>query len=267
MAVLSMFLLLLLLEACDATGGPLLARVSAGDGSTATSPVQAGMSVQYQLTDSVDTSVDAQLFVIDLFESDGQDIAALHTAHRVVIAYVSVGSFESWRPDMASFPPDAIGAGLADYPNERWLDVRSDAVRAVISARFDLAEAKGFDGVFVSTLGGYMQDTGFAFTRTDELDYLRYLASDARMRGLSVGLSGDFELGDAVADVFDWALADDCIARAYCDQLAPFMAQHKPVFDLETEGAYDTVCAQAAAAGIDTTLKHAGYDAWRKPCT
>jgi hypothetical protein len=266
---------LILLVACDASQGALLSHVQqrdsgAGDGATsqpaARSAVRADMSVQYQLTDDVDTTVDAQLFVIDLFDATQQGIAALHAKNRVVIAYVSVGSLESWRQDAATFPRAAVGMPLADYPDERWLDIRSDDVRTAIAARLDHARDKGFDGVFFSTLGGYMQSTGFALTSADELDYASFLADAARTRGLSAGLSSDFELGDAIADGFDWALATGCIARGYCDELAAFIAQAKPVFDLETEGQRDAVCMQAAAAGIPTTLKHASYDAWRVPC-
>lgn len=224
------------------------------------------MSLQYQITGDVDKSVDAQLFVVDLFDVTPQRVAELHAQGRVVIAYVSVGSFEPWRTDSATFPRSTIGMAIANYPNESWLDIRSPGVRMAIAARFDRARDKGFDGVFVSTLGGYMQTTGFPLTRADELDYGRFLASAAQARNLSPGLSGDFELGNEVADVFDWALAIGCIARAFCDELAPFMAQGKAVFDLETEGQRDAVCMQAASYGIPTTIKRSSYDAWRVPC-
>ena len=265
---------LMFLFACDATQGPLLSRRGAGDAGgdaaaesvAGTSRVRPGMSLQYQITGALDTSADAQLFVVDLFDTTEQQVARLHEQARIVIAYVSVGSFEPWRQDAASFPRAAIGMALANYADENWLDIRNSEVRAAVAARLDRARDKGFDGVFASSLGGYLQATGFALSRADELDYAGFVASQARTRGLSVGLSGDFELGEPVADAYDWALSTDCIARANCDALDPFVLRGKPVFNLETEGEPDAVCMQAAAAGIPTTLKRTSYDAWRMPC-
>ena len=262
----------LALAACSATEGPLLfhtqaSSADAGDQPDSAAVVRAGMSLQYQITGELDTSVDAQLFVVDLFDASERDVRALRAAGRVVVAYVSVGSFEPWRADAATFPKSGVGDSLAGYPDESWLDIRDPEVRAVIAARFDRARDKGFDGVFASTLGGYKQQSGFALTRTDELDYARFLSDAAKQRGLSAGLSGDFELGDDVADLFDWALAIDCIGRGYCNELAAFMAQGKPVFDMETTGERASVCMQAAAFGIPTTIKRPAYDVWREPCT
>jgi hypothetical protein len=205
--------------------------------------------------------------VIDLFDASAQSVAKLHAAGRIVIAYVSVGSFEPWREDAASFARTTIGDPLAGYPDESWLDIRSADVRARIDARFDRARDKGFDGVFASTLGGYKAQTGFPLTQADESDYVRFLASAAQARGLSAGVSGDFELGDDVASRFDWALSIGCIARSDCDALGAFLAHDKPVFDLETEGDRSSVCMRAATYGIATTIKHASFDAWRLPCT
>lgn len=236
------------------------------DAGGARSPVHVGASLQYQLTGTLDTSVDAQVFVTDLFDTRAQDVAALHARGRVVIAYVSAGSLEPWRPDAASFPAAAVGMRLAGFPNESWLDVRSPRVRAAMEARFDMARSKGFDGIFASTLGAYAAASGFPIGRSDQLQYDQFLADAARARGLSPGLSGDFELGDEVAAAFDWALAVSCIARGDCDKLAAFKAMGKPVFNLETQGTASSVCPQARALGVATTLKHERYDGWREPC-
>jgi hypothetical protein len=252
---------------CVASEGPLLVREGAPDAGGARSPVQLGASLQYQLTGTIDTTVNAELFVTDLFDTRASDVSALHARGRVVIAYVSTGSLEPWRPDAASFPAAAVGTHLTGYPSESWLDTRSPAVRAAMEARFDLARSKGFDGIFASTLGAYAASSGFPLSRSDELQYDRFLADAARVRGLSPGLSGDFELGLEVAAAFDWALAVSCIARSDCGKLASFQAMDKPVFDLETAGTQTSVCAQARALGIPTTLKHDRYDSWRDPCS
>jgi hypothetical protein len=262
-----------LTAACRGVEGPLLSATSARDGGrdggTASSRpgvVRAGMSLQYQITGTLDTIVDAQLYVVDLFDTTPKQVAQLHAAGRVVIGYVSIGSFEPWRDDAAQFPQAAVGDALSAYPDESWLDIRDPQVRTLIDARFDRAHASGFDGVFLSTLGGYKTSTGFGFSRDDELAYVRDRAAAARARSLSPGLSGDFELGDSVTGAYDWALSIGCIAQGSCSELGPMQRMGKPVFDLETEGQHDAVCKQAAATGIPTTLKHAAFDAWRETC-
>jgi len=257
--------------ACGPTDGPLLTKRSGLDASAASGQpagsIRPGTSWQYQITGSLDPSVDAELYVVDLFDITPQQVQSLHGRGRIVVAYVSVGSFEPWRSDASSFPSSAIGMPLSGYPDESWLDVRNAQVRQLIDARFALARSKGFDGVFASTLGGYMEATGFSLTRADELAYDQFLADAASKRGLSAGLSGDFELGSEVALAFDWALAIGCIAGSTCGSLASFQSAGKPVFDIETAGQRDTVCAKAASLGVPAILKHTSFDAWRVPCS
>jgi len=254
---------------CAPSDGPLLVRDdAAGSGEVgARSPVQLGASLQYQITGALDTSVDAQLFVTDLFDTRAQDVTTLHARGRVVLAYVSVGTFEPWRADAERFPAAAIGMRLARYPGESWLDVRHAEVRAAMEARFELARTKGFDGVFVSGLGAYAANSGFPLRASDQLQYDGFIAQAARERGLSPGLSNDFELGDELAELYDWALTVGCVTAGDCAKLAAFRALHKPVFNLETEGSAATLCPMARALGIPTTLKRGAYDAWREPCS
>jgi hypothetical protein len=265
--------LCLALSSCGATEGPLLVRGAArdagGDGqvSPMTAAVRPDMSLQYQITDQLDTEVDAELFVVDLFATSQAQLARLHEKGRVVIAYVSVGSLEPWREDAARFPRATVGAPLASYPNEAWLDTRSAEVRRLMEARFDRAVALGFDGLFASTLGAHQASSGFPLTESDELDYARFLARTAHVRALSIGLSGDFELAERLASEFDFVIAEGCIARAYCDELAPLLARGLPVFDLETtSGDRALVCAEAASYGIPVTFKRPSYDAVRNVC-
>ncbi|HKU40864.1 MAG TPA: endo alpha-1,4 polygalactosaminidase [Polyangiales bacterium] len=253
--------------ACDATDGPLLVRVDA-----ATPPpegaVRPGMSLQYQITGELDLDVDADLYVTDLFDTDAPQIGELHAAERLVMAYVSVGSLENWRPDAASVPRAAVGQALASYPNESWLDIRRSEVRALMRARLDRAVSKGFDGVFASTLGVYRATSGFTLTRADELDYAEFLAAEAHARNLSIGLSGAFELATELAEHYDWAIATSCIERGTCAELAPLSAAGLPVFDLETSAETEraAVCNQARSLGITVTFKRRGFDAYQAGC-
>ena len=58
----------------------------------------AGLTWQWQIGDlDIDTSVDAQVYDIDLYVNQAI-IDQLHARGRIVIGYISVGSWEDWRP-------------------------------------------------------------------------------------------------------------------------------------------------------------------------
>ncbi len=232
-----------------------------------------GTSWQWQLSGTVDTSVDVAMYDIDLFDVPQDVIDALHADGRIVICYFSAGSHEDWRPDAGDFPPGAIGKPLDGWPGERWLDVRDPQVRAVQAARLDLAAAKGCDGVEPDNVDGYANDTGFPLTAADQLDYDAWLAAEAHARGLSVGLKNDLEQIPDLEPMFDWALDEECLAYDECDLLAPFVDAGKAVFHVEYVDApgqgqakADAVCPMTAPLGFSTLIKTWDLDAWRIAC-
>jgi hypothetical protein len=250
---------------------------SAGEGSTTpTEPVQgqddgvgrvvSGMRLHYQITGTPQLDAAAELFVLDLFDTEADDLAALHARGRIAIAYLSAGSHEPWRPDAADFPEQAIGSRLASYPNESWLDIRADSVRAIMQKRLQLARDKGFDGIFPGSLDAYRSQSGFTLSESDQLDYDRFLATEARALGLSPGLSGDMMFGAQLIDAFDWAIAFGCFAADSCERLMPWVARSKPVFDLELEGELSELCPMADALGFSVVLKQPGVGAWSRSC-
>jgi hypothetical protein len=81
-------------------------------------------SWQWQLTSSVDQSVDADMYDIDLFDNETSVVASLHAQGRRVVCYISVGSWENWRPDANQFPASVIGNDYEGWPGEKWLDIR-----------------------------------------------------------------------------------------------------------------------------------------------
>ncbi len=229
-------------------------------------PVRPGMRLHYQLTGTRDIDPTAEVVVIDLFEASDEEVEALHAEGRVVLAYLSAGSFEPWRPDASSFPERVKGLQLANYANENWLDIRSAEVRQLMRARLQRARDKGFDGVFPGALGAYRVESGFPLTEADQLDYDRYLSTQARALGLSPGLSGDFVHARELAPAFDWAIAIGCFAAGSCENLRPLLDQRKAVFNLEVSGEPSELCPQAAALGIVLVLKRRNYDAWSRGC-
>jgi hypothetical protein len=181
-----------------------------------------GTSWQWQLMGALDTSVEVQMFDLDLFDAPQADIDALRARGIKVICYFSAGSYEDWRADADQFPLEARGAPLRGWPGEWWIDVMNADVREVLTARLDHAVARGCDGVEPDNVDGYANRNGLGLTATEQLDFNRFLADEAHRRGLSVGLKNDLDQLDDLVDWFDWALNEECAAYDECDRLAVF---------------------------------------------
>jgi hypothetical protein len=215
-------------------------------------------SWQWQLEGTIDTSLDVAMYDIDMIEG-ASVIDQLHADGRIVICYFSAGSYEPGRPDSNEFPSAALGNVLDGWPDERWLDTRSDAVRDIMRGRLDRAVASHCDGVEPDNVDGFENGSGFPLTAATQLDYNRFLASEAHARNLSVGLKNDIDQATQLVGDFDWALDEQCFEYDECDKLAPFIDVDKAVFQVEYGSASlaQTVCPKANAANFDTLIKPA----------
>lgn len=227
-----------------------------------------GTSWQIQLSGRLDTSFDVAVYDVDLFDTPDATLAELHAVGRKVICYFSAGSFEDWRQDAARFPGGVIGTPLDGWPGERWLDIRSREVREVVRERLELAVRKGCDGVDPDNVDGYRQDTGFALTPADQLDFNRFLATEAHARGLAVGLKNDLDQIPQLLTDFDWVLNEECFKYGECQVLRPVIQAGKPVFSLEYGGEdiASTVCQRSLDFSLDTLVKNLELDAARISC-
>jgi hypothetical protein len=227
-----------------------------------------GTSWQWQLTGTVDTSIDVVMYDIDLFDVPQATIDSLHADGRIVICYFSAGSREDWRPDAGEFPQGAIGNRLDNWPGENWIDIRDATVREIMKARLDLAVQKNCDGVEPDNVDAFANNPGFDLFDVDQLDYNRFLASEAHARGLSVGLKNDLDQITALLDDFDWALNEECFDWDECDELLPFIQAGKAVFHVEYGDAQlaEDICPQANDLNFDSLIKNYDLDAWRIPC-
>jgi hypothetical protein len=227
-----------------------------------------GTSWQVQLTGPLDTSFDVAIYDVDLFDTTAAQMQALRAAGRRVICYVSVGTYEPWRSDASSFPTAAIGAALAGFPNESWLDTRDATVRTLMAARLDLAVQKQCDGVDLSNLSPEGATTGFGATVADATAYGRLLAGEAHARGLAAGLGGGSDVAGALTSEFEWALTEGCLGDGTCAAYGGFAAAGKVVFGVEFGAAADaaTICPAARKAGLDALIKNPAYDAFRVAC-
>ena len=222
---------------------------------------------QWQLTGPVDQNATVSVFDIDLFDNDASVVASLHAKGRKVICYVSVGTFEDWRPDAARFSEAVKGLPLADFPNERWLDIRRlDELKPILESRFDLCKQKGFDAVEPDNVDAYINRSGFPLTARDQLQFNTWLASAAHARGLSVGLKNDLDQVRELEPLFDWALSEQCFQYKECALLKPFLDRGKAVLEVEYKLDPARFCAEANALNINAMRKNLSLDAPRTPC-
>lgn len=264
-----------LLAACrgEATPSPPVATTNATTAAMTSEPPAAiwrprpGASWQIQLTGTVDTSADAQIYDVDLFDTPQLVIDELHAHGRKVICYFSAGSWENWRTDADRFPSAVIGQVLEGWPDERWLDIRRlDVLAPLMAARLDLAAQKRCDGVDPDNVDAYANRSGFPLSAENQLVYNRWLAAEAHRRGLSIGLKNDLGQVPELVDSFEWALNEQCFQYDECDRLLPFVEAGKAVLGIEYDLAPEDFCSQANAMNFDFLKKRLDLDSWRLPC-
>ena len=232
-----------------------------------------GTTWQWQLSEAIDSSIDVDMYDVDLVDISSETIKSLQDDGRIVICYFSAGSFEDWRPDARNFEERALGKKLDQWEGEKWLDIRCPSVKEVISARLDLAMQKGCDGVEPDNVDGYDNDTGFDISSETQLRFNQWLADAAHARGLSVGLKNDLAQVEQLENSFDWALNEECLAYDECDLLSKFVDSQKAVFHVEyvddkKDGitSLGNVCSRLSDKGFSSLVKEWDLDAWRLSC-
>lgn len=225
-----------------------------------------GTSWQWQLSGTIDTSFDVDMYDIDLFEAPVDIIDRLHEDGRVVVCYFSAGSFEEWRPDVDRFPDEVIGAPLDGWPGERWLDVRADGLKPILLARLDLAAKRGCDAVEPDNVDAFTNESGFPLSASDQLSFNRWLAGAAHDRGLSVGLKNDLVQASDLVDSFDWMLVEECAEFGECAGVEAFFEAGKAVFGAEYGEPSAGACAAAAEWGISLLFKDLDLTAPQRTC-
>jgi hypothetical protein len=173
------------------------------------------------------------VYDIDAFDTSASIVQSLHNLGCIVIAYFSFGTWEDWRPDQAQFPASVKGSNVEGWAGEKWLDIRSDAVKTIMAARLDLAKSKGFDAIEPDNIDGYDNKNGFSLKAIDQINYNLWIATQCHLRNLSVGLKNDIGQIPDLVNAFDWALNEECSQYNECDALLAFINANKAVFQVE----------------------------------
>ena len=230
------------------------------------------VNAQVQLQGTPNISYDVELYVLDLFDTDSAVIDALHADGRKMICYFSAGTFENWRDDAGRFTAADKGRRLGNWPGERWLDIRSQNVRAIMADRLDLAVQRGCDGVDPDNVDGYSNRTGLPLTYQDQIDYNTWLAAQAHQRGLAISLKNDLGQIDDLVAHFDFAINESCHEWDECELLMPFIEAGKPVVHINYLYADDPIgraelCLYTRGLGFNTlTLPQLLDGSFRHSC-
>ncbi len=228
-----------------------------------------GLTWQWQLTGKLD--LDLQTDVIDIDLHVGKSVVDyFHSRGTRVICYISVGSYENWRPDKDAFPREVIGKKYEGWTGERWLDIRRiDLLAPIMRARLDKCAAKGFDAVEPDNIAVYEEDTGFPISYEDNIRYARWLAEEAHKRGLAIGLKNGPDMVKDLVDDFDFAITEEAFYYHFARDFVPFIRANKAVFNAEytdTDVDWERACRESKRLQFSTILKHRELDAWVKFC-
>lgn len=228
-----------------------------------------------------DTSIDVQVYDIDLFDTEADQISSLQAAGRKVICYFSAGSWEDWRPDADQFNSTDLGGDLNGWPGEKWLNISSASVRNIMVNRLDIAQQKGCDGVDPDNVDGYSNsENALGLTQQMSIDYVNFLAGEAHARNMSIGLKNAGQIIDSVIDNMQWSVNEQCVQYTECDTFTAFTDANKPIFHIEypkgddtnnnddvTSAQKETACVFEGSDKFSTVIKNMDLDNWVEFCS
>lgn len=215
----------------------------------------------WQLSEPYDLlSHDVQVMDIDPDNHSASDIAALSARGVKTICYVSVGTAEEYRDDVANFPASVIGKTYGDWPDEKFLDIRQiDALLPIMTARFQRCRDMGFSAVEPDNMDVYTNDSGFAISAADTVAYMRALANVAHGMGLQIGQKNVPELTPSLVGMLDFVVTEGCYVDGWCEQVFAYIQQGKPVYAAEytdTRVNFTAACSFGAENGYHFILKN-----------
>jgi len=231
-----------------------------------------GTKFQWQLSgcNHPDTSVNADVFDFDLFETPVSKIKELQSKGKKVICYFSGGTIESWRDDAEDFlKKGVVMEEMEDWEDENWVNIRSSKLKPLIQNRLDIAVQKGCDGVEIDNVDGYTFKEN-DFTYNEQLKFNKWLAEEAHKRKLSIGLKNDMGQIKDLLPHYDWALNEECYEYGECELYKPFIQANKAVFGvsyLKNSKKIADACKLANQLKLDYQIKNLDLDADKIDCS
>ncbi|MEU0566986.1 endo alpha-1,4 polygalactosaminidase [Nonomuraea sp. NPDC005983] len=212
-------------------------------------------------------------------------VNAVHARGAKAICYVDAGSIEDFRPDYQEFVDwhkshgnSLLGNPFSDeFPNERWANINNDKgqrdfLLRMTERRVAKCVQAGFDGVEFDVVNAHEEGksvTGWTVSPATQLVFNKALADIAHRNGLSVALKNDLSQVSDLVSSFDYAVNEECFQWKECDELKPFVAAGKPVFQVEYKTSPSTFCpkANATTLNFNAIKKATDYSLKDKPYT
>jgi hypothetical protein len=225
-----------------------------------------GTSWNWQIDGSVDLNIldsargAQKMLDVDMENTSASTISAIKAKGIVAICYIETGSWESYRSDAGNYPASVLGKTMGGYPDERYVDIRSQAVKDLVVKRLDVAKSKGCDGIEPDIDDSYFEGnnaTGFPITYADQVNFNKYIAAAAHARGMSIGLKNgaDAQFVNDMQPYTDWALNEQCNQYDECAPYSAFVKAGKAVFQVEYSLSTTQFCPADNAANFDGLKK------------
>jgi hypothetical protein len=238
------------------------------------------LSWQWPLQGPIDTTLNVDVFDVDLFDTPVNTIKALKAKGVKVICYFSAGTYEGWRSDWKKFFPFITGSSytgarapfagnMADW-DERWLDIRRiNLLRPIMTSRIKLAVAKGCDAVEPDNMDAYtnLGEVKKPLTAAHQLAYNEFIANTAHSLGMSVGLKNDLNQLSQLVSFYDFAVNEQCFQYQECSRyINTFVKANKAVFGAEYQGDPAVFCPTANQMKLSFQKKTLALKQWRVGC-
>jgi hypothetical protein len=209
--------------------------------------ISLGKSWHWQLQGELKNLPDVDIYDVDLFDTPIKTFQEIKkkSKDKKIICYFSAGTHEDWRKDLKDYPVKSLGKPLPDWKGERWFNPALKETRQVILNRLDLAKKKGCDAVEPDNIDAYANKTGLKISKSMQLEFNRFIASEAHKRGLSIGLKNVSDLAASLVNDFDWALVESCYLYQECDEFESFVRAGKAVFIAEYSELKSQFCDDA----------------------
>lgn len=231
-----------------------------------------GVSWQWQISGELALDLDVDMYNLDLSDVTEAEVASLQQRGVIVICSFSAGTIAADSVEFENVtagPPSIVGASVEGTNEEEWwIDITSETVLGVMLQRLDLAVNKSCDGVDPSNIEVFaVEGSGLNITAESQVAYNMWLADEAHMRNLSIGLRNDWTQLEELESSFDWALSENCLAEGECETYHPnFVLAEKAVLDAEYFQFDSSFCENITASGLDVIIKDPSLDRRRCSC-
>lgn len=182
------------------------------------------------------TSNDA-VVLLDGFDASASDVAKWKAQGKIVIGYISVGSWEDWRPDAKQWPKETIGPRMADWDGEKWINLSQwQKLEPIMKARLTMLKNKGFQGYEGDNISVDVSGKRSREYADENIAYGKWLAETAHSMGLLAVLKNADDFVKTLEPSYDAVIKEEALRYDEADNFYIFLDKNKPVWIFEYPG-------------------------------